>query len=106
MMDRCSCLLMSYRTLALLSLGCRDVARSGATCGSKTIAYVALQQAHCKRASLQQSNKHCTPWRQGCKAAHKMLLRTSLRSMARVRRASTAAAAAPRCVVELISDTM
>ena len=43
---------------------------------------------------------------QGCKAAHKMLLRTSLRSMARVRRASTAAAAAPRCVVELISDTM
>ena len=43
---------------------------------------------------------------QGCTAAHKMLLRTSLRSMARVRRASTAAAAAPRCVVELISDTM
>ena len=36
-----------------------------------------------------------------------MLLRTSLRSIARVRRASTtAAAAAPRCVVELISDTM
>ena len=36
-----------------------------------------------------------------------MLLRTSLRGMARVRRASTAAAAAaPRCVVELISDTM
>jgi hypothetical protein len=35
-----------------------------------------------------------------------MLLRTSLRSIARVRRASTTAAAAPRCVVELISDTM
>jgi len=34
-----------------------------------------------------------------------MLLR-SLRSIARVRRTSTAAAAAPRCVVELISDTM
>ena len=44
---------------------------------------------------------------QGCKAAHKMLLRTSLRSIARMRHASTtAAAAAPRCVVELISDTM
>ena len=37
---------------------------------------------------------------------HKMLLRGSLRSMARVRHASTTAAAAPRCVVELISDTM
>jgi len=35
-----------------------------------------------------------------------MLLRTSLRGIARVRRTSTAAAAAPRCVVELISDTM
>jgi hypothetical protein len=36
-----------------------------------------------------------------------MLLRTSLRSIARMRHASTtAAAAAPRCVVELISDTM
>ena len=40
-----------------------------------------------------------------------MLLRTSLRSIARVRRASTAAAAASsktslRCTVELISDTM
>jgi len=34
-----------------------------------------------------------------------MLLRTSLRSIARVRHASTTAAA-PRCVVELISDTM
>ena len=100
-------MLVPYRTLALaLTSCCRDVARSGATCGSKTIAYVALQQAHCKRASLQQSNKHCTPWRHKVAKLHKMLLRTSLRGIARVRRASTAAAAAPRCVVELISDTM
>ena len=100
-------MLVSYRTLALaLTSCCRDVARSGATCGSKTIAYAALQ-AHCKRASLQQSNEHCTPWRHKVAKLHtQMLLRTTLRSMSRVRRASTAAAAAPRCVVELISDTM
>ena len=103
MMDRCSCLLVSYRTLALLSLGCRDVARSGATCGSKTIAYVALQQAHCKRASLRRSTASTAGDR--LQARH-MLLRTSLRGIAHMRRASTAAAAAPRCVVELISDTM
>ena len=104
MMDRCS-LLVSYRLLALLSLFCYIVraARSGATCGSKTIAYVALQA--CVVAAVQQALHSLET--QGCKAAHKMLLRTSLRSIARVRHASTtAAAAAPRCVVELISDTM
>ena len=63
---------------------------------------VALQT--CVVAAVQQALHSLET--QGCTAAHKMLLRTSLRSMARVRRASTAAAAAPRCVVELISDTM
>ena len=104
MMDRCS-LLVTYRLLALLSLFCNIVRLQHAAVRLATIAYVALQQAHCKRASLQQSNKPCTPWRHKV-AMHTQMLLRSLRSIARVRRTSTAAAAAPRCVVELISDTM
>ena len=85
--------------IALLSC-CAAIVTSAARATVRQL--VALQT--CVVAAVQQALHSLET--QGCKAAHKMLLRTSLRSMARVRRASTAAAAAPRCVVELISDTM
>ena len=112
MMGMCMC--MAYLlpsvllAIALLSLlfwvsserDCAAIVTSAARATVRQL--VALQT--CVVAAVQQALHSLET--QGCKAAHKMLLRTSLRSMARVRRASTAAAAAPRCVVELISDTM